>query len=291
MNLNFAFIGVAGYVSPRHLSAINKLGHNLKIAYDVNDNVGILDKFFPKCLFYNDYNKFKHNFRKIKKKINYTVITTPNNTHFKYIKFALINNSNVICEKPLVLSSNHLKEIKKLEKKYKKKVYTILQLRTLKVVKDLKKNKRLIDKNKNYQITINYITPRGHWYKSSWKGNSKKSGGILFNIGIHLLDLVCFLFGQYKKYKIIKKTSSSCVGEVKFDKANLRFKLSINPEDLKVYKDRKVVRDFIINGKKIDLAKNFEKAHYDTYRDIIEYKKFDIETVSNSIILAEKMSK
>ncbi len=40
---NFALIGAAGYIAPRHMRAIVDLGHRLSVAYDVNDSVGIID--------------------------------------------------------------------------------------------------------------------------------------------------------------------------------------------------------------------------------------------------------
>lgn len=136
---NFCLIGVAGYVAKKHLYSIKQLRQKLLISYDPNDNVGILDSYFPDSLFFNNFSTFKKNFNKLKKRIDYTVITTPNHLHFKYIEFALSNGSNVICEKPLVISLSHLNKIEELENKYKKKVYTIMQLRTLNSVKKLKK--------------------------------------------------------------------------------------------------------------------------------------------------------
>lgn len=285
---NFAIIGVAGYIAPRHLQAIKNLNHNLLVSFDKNDSVGILDRYFPKSFFYNKFNEFKKKFNSLNK-IDYTVILTPNHTHLKYIKFALSNGSNVICEKPLVISLNHLKQIKKLEKKYNKNVYTILQLRTLNVIKKIKKQ---IEISKNYyKIKVVYITPRGHWYQNSWKGDSKKSGGIIFNIGIHLLDVLCFLFGDYKSCKILKKNELSLKGNIKFKFAEADFFLSTNRKDLKKYKEKKVVRDFFINGKKIELAKNFENAHTDTYNMIIKDKDYGLNTVKNAIKLANELKK
>ena len=270
---NFCLIGVAGYVAKKHLYSIKKLNQRLLISYDPNDNVGILDSYFPDSLFFSNFSSFKKNFNKFKKKINYTVITTPNYLHFKYIKFALSNGSHVICEKPLVISLQHLNEIEKLEKKYKRNVYTIMQLRTLSEIKQLKK-KLTISKYKNYNISIEYLTPRGQWYEQSWKGNEKKSGGILFNIGIHLIDLLCYLFGKCTKVKIFVSDEKSVKGSISFNRAKALFRLSINKQKLKRLKTSKsVVRDFIINNKKIDLAKNFDKAHIDCYSQILASKR------------------
>ncbi len=289
MSLNFAIIGVAGYIAPRHLAAIKELGHNLSLSYDISDTVGILDRYFPKSLFFNQFNQFSKKFTNKKTKIDYTVILTPNFTHFKFIKFALSNGSNVICEKPLVLSTNHLKQLKKLEIKYNRKVFTILQLRTLEVVKKLYKEVK--SSKKKHYIKINYITPRGEWYQSVWKGDIKKSGGVLFNIGIHLLDVLCYLFGDYKDYSLIKLDNNCAKGSISFTNAKANFYLSINKKDLKNYKGKNVVRDFIINKKKIDLVKNFERAHTDSYKAIIENGSFDLKTVKKAIHLAIDLQK
>jgi UDP-N-acetyl-2-amino-2-deoxyglucuronate dehydrogenase len=294
VNLNFACIGVAGYIAPRHLQAIKSLKHNLILSYDKKDAAGILDKYFPNSLFFNQLSSFKKKFISFKKKINYTIILTPNSTHFAYIKFALSNGSNVICEKPLVLTIHHLKQLEKLEIKYNRRVFTILQLRTLKVIKKLKQKLKIdkINKNKKNYIKINYITPRGLKYKKTWKGNFKKSGGILFNIGIHLLDLLCYLFGDYKSYKLIKNNKDFSEGKVLFNNTKADFYLSINKKDLKKYSDKKlVVRDFIINGKKIDLFKNSSEAHINCYKEILNKKLFGIQDIKKSIQLTVNLLK
>lgn len=158
-----------------------------------------------------------------------------------------------------------------------------MQLRTFDEIKKIKKN---INVNKKYNINIRYITPRGMWYNSSWKGSIKKSGGIIFNIGIHLLDLLCYLFGNYQSCKIIELKKDLARGTIDFSNAKAKFYLSIR-QTRKI----KVVRDFIINNNKINLVKNFEKAHIDCYRDIIKYKKFNLNSVKNSIKLAEELNK
>ena len=44
---NFALIGAAGYIAPRHMKAINETGSRLSVAYDINDSVGIIDSLAP----------------------------------------------------------------------------------------------------------------------------------------------------------------------------------------------------------------------------------------------------
>jgi len=45
MSLNFAIIGVAGYIAPRHLKAIRDTNNRLVAAIDPNDSVGLLDQY------------------------------------------------------------------------------------------------------------------------------------------------------------------------------------------------------------------------------------------------------
>ena len=116
MSLNFAIIGVAGYIGSKHLQIIKELNHNLLLSYDKKYEKLLVDKYFPDCKILKKFSEFKKNFLTLKNKINYTVILTPNYTHFKYIKFALTNGSNVICEKPLVLTIHHLRYIETFKK-------------------------------------------------------------------------------------------------------------------------------------------------------------------------------
>ena len=43
--LNFALIGAAGYIAPKHMKAIKDTGNNLSVIFDINDSVGIIKKY------------------------------------------------------------------------------------------------------------------------------------------------------------------------------------------------------------------------------------------------------
>ena len=51
---NFALIGAAGYIAPRHMKAIYDLGHNLEAILDKYDGVGIIDSYFPEADFFTE---------------------------------------------------------------------------------------------------------------------------------------------------------------------------------------------------------------------------------------------
>ncbi len=96
---NFAIIGVAGYIAPRHLQAIKDTGNNLVAALDPSDNVGILDRFFPQTAFFTEFERFDRYLFEInntKKKVHYLSICSPNYLHDSHIRFGLRNNFHVI---------------------------------------------------------------------------------------------------------------------------------------------------------------------------------------------------
>ena len=60
------------------------------------------------------------------------------------------------------------------------------------------------DPGKKYQVDLRYITSRGHWYHTSWKGDVTKSGGIATNIGVHFFDMLLWIFGEVKEHNGIR---------------------------------------------------------------------------------------
>ena len=51
-------------------------------------------------------------------------------------------------------------------------------------------------------MVLTYVTSRGPWYHVSWKGSEERSGGVATNIGIHLFDLLMWLFGPAESSEV-----------------------------------------------------------------------------------------
>ena len=118
MKKKFALIGVGGFIAPRHLKAIKDNNGDLIACCDISDSVGIIDSYFPNSNFYNNFKSFEKFItekQNSNSKIDYLVICTPNYLHHSHIRFGLINNMNVICEKPLVIDTKLLKNLFKLQ--------------------------------------------------------------------------------------------------------------------------------------------------------------------------------
>ena len=290
MKKKFVLIGVGGFIAPRHLKAIKDNNCELVASYDIVDSVGIIDSFFPKSLFFNNFSSFEKfitQTQNSRTKIDYLVVCSPNFLHHSHIKFALNNKMNVICEKPLVIDVRLLKGLFKLEKEMQRKIYCILQLRINETIFGLKQNLNKIDKF--YDCELNYNTPRGNWYDYSWKGDKKKSGGILYNIGIHLFDILIWIFGKYTKFEIFTNGSRSSEGILYFKNAKIKWNLSINQKFNKEFKSERSLR---IDSKIYELTGNFENSHSICYSEILnENKIFFAKSTIDSLNLISEMEK
>lgn len=282
---NFALIGTAGYVAPRHLKAIKETGNNLIASLDKSDSVGIIDSYFTGSEFFTDFKSFDDfiQSQKTSKSFDYLSVCTPNHIHHENIIYGLKQGANVICEKPLVINPEELKKIKATEDQTGKRVYTILQLRLLDQIKTLKKE---IEKasNNDHEVEMTYITRRGNWYHSSWKGDESKSGGIITNIGIHLFDLILWLFGDCKHKEMHVYENTKAAGYLELEKAKVKWFLSIDENDLP-HNGKTSHRSIKINDKELEFSLGFEDLHTKSYQAILDGNGFGIETAFKSIDL------
>jgi UDP-N-acetyl-2-amino-2-deoxyglucuronate dehydrogenase len=269
----FILIGAAGYVAPRHMEAIRAVGGELVAAVDQRDSVGILDHYAPKCAFYK-------NWYDVKERADYVVICTPNNTHAVSAYWALDSGMDVILEKPACIRMKNLRELQDVEKSTGKKVNCILQMR-LHPEAITMRNAQILSTWR--VVHIDYHTPRGPWYFKSWKAEKGKSGGILFNIGIHLFDLAISVFGKPTQESIeIEKDDHHAAGGVNFERAGATFNLSIN--------SKKRERVFHVDGEPYDFTNGFEDLHVQSYRRILKGKGFTLEDAAPAIELCERLS-
>ena len=232
---NFGLIGAAGYIAPRHMAAIRETGNNLIAAYDPNDSVGIIDNYFPNSNFFTEFERFDRFVDKLRREegsLDYISICSPNYLHDSHIRFALRSGANVICEKPLVLNPWNIDPLINYEKETGKSVSTILQLRLHPAIKKLKKSIASSASKEKYDVDLTYITSRGRWYIQSWKGDDKKSGGIATNIGIHFFDMLHFVFGKLQDNRVSIRTETKASGYLEYEKARVRWFLSIDFSDL-----------------------------------------------------------
>ena len=64
---NFALIGAAGYIAPRHMKAIKETGNHFLAVLDPNDNVGTIDSYFPQADFFTEFERFDRLIEKLRR--------------------------------------------------------------------------------------------------------------------------------------------------------------------------------------------------------------------------------
>ena len=292
----FALIGASGYIAPRHLKAIKENNGDLIAALDPSDSVGILDSFFPNCHYFSKFEIFDRHIDmlKIDKKlqIDFVSICSPNHFHDAHIRFALRNDSNAICEKPLVLNPWNAERLLKIEESSSRKVYNVLQLRLHKTIINLKKNIDLLPKTKKSDVVLTYITSRGNWYNHSWKGDVNKSGGIATNIGIHFFDMLSWIFGKVQQNTVNANEFDISSGFLEFEKARVKWFLSTNEKYLPknvTNKNGRTFRSMVVNGNEIEFSDGFTDLHTDVYREILKGNGYGIMDALPSIEIASKI--
>jgi UDP-N-acetyl-2-amino-2-deoxyglucuronate dehydrogenase len=282
----FALIGAAGYVAPRHLRAIKETGGSLRAALDPSDSVGVIDSFFPEARFFTEFERFDRYIDLIRRrgeKVDYVSICSPNYLHDAHVRFALRSHGHAICEKPLVLNPWNIDGLAGLEADTGKRVFTILQLRLHPAIIALKE--RIVSERKKvYDVDLTYITSRGLWYYTSWKGEETKSGGIATNIGVHFYDMLAFVFGALRENAVHHRALDCASGYLEFERARVRWFLSINARDLPdAAAAKNTYRSITVDGEEIELSDGFTDLHILSYQAILAGHGFGLGDVRPSI--------
>ncbi|MBK7979763.1 MAG: Gfo/Idh/MocA family oxidoreductase [Ignavibacteriae bacterium] len=294
---NFAITGVAGYIAPRHLQAIKDTGNNLIAALDPHDSVGILDRYFPNVGFFVDFERFERyvemlHRKSITERIHYLSICSPNFLHDAHIRLALRTDADAICEKPIVLNPWNLDALEELENETGKKIYNILQLREHQAIIDLKNKVETEKKNSKHEIILTYITSRGSWYDYSWKGVKEKSGGVATNIGVHFFDMLGWIFGKVQTNKLYLNEPRKVSGFLEFERANVRWFLSIDKSDLPseaVNENKTTYRSLKLDGEEFHFSDGFTELHTKVYQSILNGKGFGVNDARQSIEIVHEI--
>jgi UDP-N-acetyl-2-amino-2-deoxyglucuronate dehydrogenase len=294
---NFALIGAAGYIAPRHMKAIKDTGNKLVSAMDNFDSVGIIDSYFPNADFFTEFERFDRHLEKLKRKgvnIDYISVCSPNYLHDAHIRFGLRYGADVICEKPIVLNPWNLDALIEMEEITGQKVFNILQLRLHPSVIALKKQVENGPKDKVYDIDLTYLTSRGHWYYTSWKGNIEKSGGIATNIGVHFFDMLTWIFGDVQESVVHQNSHDRAAGYLLLDRARVKWFLSINADTIpKEIKDKgyRTFRALSIEGEEFEFSGGFTDLHTASYQHILDGEGFGISEAKRAIEVVHSIRK
>lgn len=289
---NFALVGAAGFIAPRHMAAIRATGNSLVAALDPADSVGVIDSYFPGSAFFTEFERFDRHIDKLRRggsgeRVHFVSICSPNYLHDSHIRFALRSGADAICEKPLVLNPWNIDGLAAAEANSGCRVNTILQLRLHPAIVALRERMAgIAPGTPKAEVDLTYITSRGQWYLYSWKGDEKKSGGIATNIGVHFFDMLHFVFGELQESRVHLHQPVRAAGYLEYEKARVRWFLSISAEDLpdpQRATGQRTFRSITVDGEQVEFSDGFADLHTRSYELILDGKGFGLEASRRAI--------
>ena len=196
------------------------------------------------------------------------------------MRFALRAGADAICEKPLVLHPEDIDRLLQLEQDTGRRINTILQLRLHPAIIALRDRVAAMPADRKVEVDLTYITSRGNWYLKSWKGLTEKSGGIATNIGVHFYDMLHFVFGALQDNIVHLNTPTRAAGYLEYERARVRWFLSVDVEDVPAEERRKGKRTYravLADGEDIEFSDGFTELHTRIYEEVLAGRGFGVE--------------
>ncbi len=294
---NFALVGAAGFIAPRHFKAIKDTGNILIAACDPHDSVGVIDSYFPDAAFFTEIERFDRHLEKLRRgdeenRPHYLSVCSPNYLHDAHVRLALRAGADAICEKPLIITPHNLEALVQLEEETGRKIYNVLQLRVHPGVVALKEKLRAEPLRNKADVVLSYVTRRGAWYKYSWKGSMEKSGGVAMNIGIHFFDMLMWLFGDVEGAILHQRDPRRLAGSLELERARVRWFLSVEEDDLPeaCAEDGTFAhRSLKIDGEEFDFSDGFTDLHTMVYQDILAGNGYGVDDARPALELVHSL--
>lgn len=256
-NFTFAVIGM-GFIYPRHKLAIESLGGKIILTCDIDSS---------KKPDFTDWVEMYHSEKF--KKVNYVSICAPNYLHAVMAKEAMLRDKRVLSEKPLSISGTQGLH----------GVNTVLQLRYHPVLQNLKPSR--------VEVTAKMFRDETYW--NGWKGDVLKSGGILYNLGVHYIDLLIFLLGNPINIQTAEVTDKLATGQIVFERGIGEFHIEIL--DSREGQIRKILAD----GQEVSLSDkdnlSYEDLHVQVYENFLNGKGISFGEEKKSLDLIAEILK
>jgi UDP-N-acetyl-2-amino-2-deoxyglucuronate dehydrogenase len=248
-----------------------------------------MDSIFPQSEFFTQFERFydyAHQLKRTPKSaLDYVAICSPNYLHHSHITAGLRLGADVICEKPIVPTPKLLDDLVLVEKETGKKVFTILQLRHHAAISALRDKVAKAPKDTKFDVELTYITSRGKWYAESWKGDDRKSFGVATNIGVHFYDMLHFIFGNLQENKVHYADPNKAAGYLEYERARVRWFLSIDANDLpdEVKGKKTTYRNIDISGDQLEFSEGFTDLHTVSYQEILAGRGYGLDAARHAV--------
>jgi scyllo-inositol 2-dehydrogenase (NADP+) len=205
MNIALVGFGLAGKTF--HAPLIEStLGLNLQVI--ISSQKSILNEMYPTVTTSTNFEDA------LADSIDTVVIATPNELHFEQAKRALLAGKNVVIDKPMAKTSSEIEELIKLSEVHGKFISVFHNRRydgDFITLQKLIKSKQL-GAIRMFESNFNRFRPLID--KNNWRETTTYAGGILYDLGPHLIDQAIHLFGKPKRVLCdIKKQRTNAVND------------------------------------------------------------------------------
>jgi len=197
--IKFALIG-CGRIAQRHAEQIHRLGE-LSAVCDIKESAALALSEQYNCRSYFDIEALLRN----EPDVDVVSVCTPNYLHAEHSIKSLKAGKHVLCEKPMALSVRDCENMIYTAEQTNRRLFIVKQNRYNPPVVELKK---VIEENrlgKIFYVQLNCFWNRNEDYylQSDWKGRLDKDGGTLYTQFSHFIDLLVWLFGDFKNVKVL----------------------------------------------------------------------------------------
>jgi len=165
----------------------------------------------------------------------------------------------------------------------------VLQLRHHEAIEKLRNEVAANPTTTPYEVELTYITSRGRWYHESWKGDPRRSHGLATNIGVHFFDMLHYVFGKLTHSELHLSTPYQAAGYLSYERANVRWFLSIDANDLpaNIRGKKPTYRHLSFNGQTFEFSEGFTDLHTATYREVLQGRGYGIDDAHACISIVE----
>lgn len=268
----FVIFGAAGYVARKHMEAIRAVGGRIVAVVDPRDSIGIVDQLAPGADYYADVAEWIGD-ESIERFGPWVVVCTPNDLHVGHALAASAIDCPVIVEKPVALDMRTLDALATAPTE----IHPILNLRCSPAA--IRLHDECARASGWAEVAVEYAAPRGPWYERSWKADTRRSGGLATNIGIHVLDLLTWTFGGFRSWSPTRVTERAVEGRLYLERADVLIALSL---------DGPAARRVSVDGMTYDLG-DLAGTHVESYRRILAGRGWTLDDTSAAIECAERM--
>lgn len=192
--IDFVVVG-AGQIGSRHIDIIRGLPNaRLVGVVDIDPSKQeVVEEGIPFFSSIEEYIQSGH-------KADVATICTPNGLHAPQAFEMVQNQHHVLIEKPMALTRADAEQLLKESNRQERRVFCVLQNRYTPTSQWVK---RVVDEDllgDIFMLQVNCFWNRGRRYyeKASWRGSEDMDGGTLFTQFSHFVDLVHWLFGEWR---------------------------------------------------------------------------------------------